>query len=55
MLGVTILALEELELGPEKRPVVEIPPFVLDLGEVIYKDLDVESEAFLTKKETRDR
>ena len=55
LLGVSILVLEELELGPEKRPVVEIPPFVPDLGEVIYKDLDVELEAFLTEKETRDR
>ena len=54
MLGVSILALEEPELGPEKRPVVEIPPFVLDPDEVIYKDLNV-LEAFLIKKETRDR
>ena len=39
----------------QKRPVVKIPSFVPDLNEFIYKDLDVESEAFLTEKETRDR
>ena len=49
LLGVTI------EPEPEKRPVVKIPPFVPDLNKIIYKDLDVELEAFLTKKETRDR
>ena len=47
--GVTI------EPEPEKRPVVKIPPFALDPNEIIYKDLDAESEAFLTEKETRDR
>ena len=54
MPGVSALAPEEPEPGPEKRPVVEIPPFVPDPDEVIYKDLDV-SEAFLTEKEARDR
>ena len=49
MLGVTT------EPEPEKRPVVEIPLIVPDPNEIIYKDLDVESEAFLTEKETRDR
>ena len=54
LLGVSIeLTLEEPE--PEKRPVVKIPPFVPDPNKVIYKDLNVDLEAFLTKKETRDR
>ena len=40
------------EKRPVKRPVVEIPPLVPDLNKFIYKDFN---EAFLTKKESRDR